>query len=151
MDEFALDDDGAGADDGGGFVADDQDVVGVVAGGDEVVAGIEFGGGGFADGGEDAEGGEEACSRRGALAWFAVHEGGYVRGYQDTRRGEKVIHTAVVITPPQRSDGIPFWQQCGNFRRNQRGGEQRDLVLMVRDGGRGDSILFHHINLRRWN
>ena len=64
MDEFALDDYRARADDGKGGVEDYEDVVGVVAGGDEVVASVEGGGGGGADEGEDAESVEEACVQR---------------------------------------------------------------------------------------
>ena len=60
MYEFPLHDHGAGTHDGGCFIADYQDVIGVVAGGDEVVASVELGESGFADGCEDAEGGEEA-------------------------------------------------------------------------------------------
>lgn len=65
MDELALDEDGAGADDGlgagGGGVEDDEGVVGGEGHGEhggEVLG--EGGVGGFADGGEDAEGVEEA-------------------------------------------------------------------------------------------
>jgi hypothetical protein len=64
VDEFALDDHGARADHGGGLIANHEDVVRIVAGGDEVVAGVEFRERGFADGGEDAERGEETCGKR---------------------------------------------------------------------------------------
>lgn len=53
--ELALDYDGARAHDRAGPVADDEDVVRVVSGVHEVVAGVEFGEGGFADGRENAE------------------------------------------------------------------------------------------------
>lgn len=60
VDELALDDHGARADHRPGLVADHEDVVGVIARVHEVVAGVEFGERGFADGREDAEGREEA-------------------------------------------------------------------------------------------
>jgi hypothetical protein len=86
VDELALDDDGAGADDGGGLVADHQDVVRVVAGGDEVVAGVEFGEGGFAYGGEDTEGWEEACGLFVRMGFASMREGEAYR--RSSRSGE---------------------------------------------------------------
>jgi hypothetical protein len=65
VDEFPLDDHGAGADDGGGGVEDDEDVVGIVTGGDEVIARVEFRFGGFANSRQDAEGGEEVYKNMG--------------------------------------------------------------------------------------
>jgi hypothetical protein len=53
MDELALNNYGTGADNFFLFVADDEDVIGVVARRDEIVAGVELGKCGFADGGQD--------------------------------------------------------------------------------------------------
>ena len=67
MDEFSLDDDGARADYGGGFVADHEYVVGVITRGDKVVAGVKFGERWFAYRCEDAESWEEACRLNGSV------------------------------------------------------------------------------------
>ena len=63
MDEFALDNDSAGTDDGAGGVEDYEDEIGGGDGGDVVVAFEKGVVGGLADCGEDAEGVEEACGR----------------------------------------------------------------------------------------
>ena len=108
-DEFALDDHGAGADDEPRRVEDHEDVVGVVAGGDEVVAGVEGGGRGGADEGEDAECVEEACAQeRGVVSGRCVRD-------EQTRPGGPVDagtatweHTVMEVAPPQWTYGVSF-------------------------------------------
>ena len=63
VDEFVFDEDGSCADDSGGIVEHDQDIVGVVVAEEVVVAGIEGGFGGFANGSEDAKRRKEALFR----------------------------------------------------------------------------------------